>query len=108
MVVPALFLTGRVAVVFATTPAVALSRPVREVAKVVVPVAVRVENLPVLAAVPPIAGGDDKSKEPPSVKLPVVVTVPNSEIPETVPVPLTLVTDPEPLLLNVVQSVELR
>lgn len=94
--------------VLATTPAVVLIKPFKVVASVVVPVAVRVVNLPVFAAVPPIAGGDDKSSVPPSVKLPVVVTVPDSEIPETVPVPLTLVTDPEPLLLNVVQSVELR
>jgi hypothetical protein len=57
------------------------------------------------AAVPPMAGGLDKSSVPPSVKLPVDVTVPLSDIPETVPVPPTLVTEPEPLLLKVVQSV---
>ena len=42
---------------------------------------------------------------PPSVKLPVVVTVPVNVNPLTVPVPLTEVTDPDPLLLNVFQSV---
>ena len=45
---------------------------------------------------------------PPSVKLPVLVTVPVRVIPLTVPVPLTLVTLPLPLLLNVLQSVELN
>ena len=50
--------------------------------------------LTVLAVVPPIAGGADKSNVPPKVKLPVVVTVPLREIPETVPVPLTDVTVP--------------
>ena len=44
--------------------------------------------------VPPIAGGEDRSKVPPSVRLPVVVTVPDRLIPLTVPVPLTLVTVP--------------
>ena len=48
----------------------------------------------VFAVVPPIAGGADKSNVPPNVKLPVVVTVPLREIPETVPVPLTDVTVP--------------
>jgi hypothetical protein len=41
-----------------------------------------------------MTGGADKSNVPPSVRLPVVVTVPLSAIPETVPVPLTLVTVP--------------
>lgn len=48
----------------------------------------------VFGAVPPIAGGLDKSKAPPRVKLPVLVTVPLNEMPETVPVPLTDVTVP--------------
>jgi hypothetical protein len=52
--------------------------------------------VPVIAAgvVPPIAGGLDKSKVPPSVRFPLEVTVPLSDIPETVPVPPTLVTVP--------------
>ena len=50
--------------------------------------------LTVLAVVPPIAGGADKSNAPPKVKLPVVVTVPDKLIPETVPVPPTDVTVP--------------
>jgi hypothetical protein len=62
----------------------------------------------VFGAVPPIAGGLDKSNVPPSVKLPEDVTVPLRLIPETVPVPLTLVTVPDPLLLKVVQSVLVR
>ena len=37
--------------------------------------------------VPPIAGGEDKSNVPPSVKLPDVVTVPLRDNPDTVPVP---------------------
>jgi hypothetical protein len=45
---------------------------------------------------------------PPNVKLPVVVTVPVSVIPFTVPVPPTDVTVPEPLPLNVFQSVLVR
>ena len=44
--------------------------------------------------VPPIAGGLDKSNVPPSVRLPLDVTVPDNEIPLTVPVPDTLVTVP--------------
>ncbi|NDB06567.1 MAG: hypothetical protein EBX99_13480 [Acidimicrobiia bacterium] len=51
-------------------------------------------NVPVFAAVPPIAGGDDRSSVPPSVRFPVEVTVPLSDIPLTVPVPLTDVTVP--------------
>ena len=47
-----------------------------------------------LGVVPPIAGGADKSKEPPNVKLPLYVTVPLKLMPETVPVPLTDVTVP--------------
>ena len=50
--------------------------------------------LTVLAVVPPIAGGADKSNVPPKVKLPVVVTVPLRVMPETVPVPPTDVTVP--------------
>ena len=45
---------------------------------------------------------------PPSVRLPELVTVPVKVIPLTVPVPDTEVTDPLPLLLKVVQSVELN
>lgn len=45
---------------------------------------------------------------PPSVKEPLVVTVPVSVMPLTEPVPLTLVTDPDPLLLKVFQSVLVR
>jgi hypothetical protein len=58
----------------------------------------------VLGAVPPIAGGLDKSKVPPKLKFPDDVTVPLRLMPETVPVPPTLVTVPLPLLLKVVQS----
>jgi len=66
--------------------------------------------VPVIAAgvVPPIAGGLDKSNVPPSVKLPLVVTVPVNVNPFTVPVPDTLVTEPEPLLLKVFQSVDVK
>ena len=46
----------------------------------------------VFGVVPPITGGLDKSKVPPKVRLPVLVTVPLNVIPETVPVPLTEVT----------------
>ena len=45
---------------------------------------------------------------PPRVKLPLVVTVPVKVMPLTVPVPPTLVTDPLPLLLKVVQSAALK
>ena len=45
---------------------------------------------------------------PPNVRLPLLVTVPVSVIPLTVPVPDTEVTDPLPLLLKVVQSAELN
>ena len=57
---------------------------------------VAVTVVPVIAAgvVPPIAGGEDKSSVPPKVRLPDDVTVPDRLIPETVPVPLTLVTVP--------------
>jgi hypothetical protein len=48
----------------------------------------------VLAVVPPMAGGADKSSVPPKVRLPVLVTVPDKLMPETVPVPLTDVTVP--------------
>jgi hypothetical protein len=55
---------------------------------------VTVVNLPVDAVVPPMAGGEDKSSVPPKVRLPEVVTVPDKEMPLTVPVPDTLVTVP--------------
>jgi hypothetical protein len=69
--------------------------------------AVKSVNFPVFATVAPIAGGLDKFKVPPSVKLPEVVTVPVRVSPLTVPVPPTLVTVPvlDVLLLKVVQSV---
>jgi hypothetical protein len=70
--------------------------------------ALNVVNAPVFAAVEPIAGGLDKSSVPPKVRLPELVTVPLSDKPLTVPVPPTLVTVPEPLLLKVVQSVDVR
>ena len=57
-------------------------------------VAVIVVPLIVFAVVPPIAGGADKSNVPPNVKFPVLVTVPDKLIPDTVPVPLTDVTVP--------------
>ena len=63
-------------------------------------------NAPAAGVVPPIAGGDERSSVPPSVRLPEDVTVPVSVKPLTVPVPPTLVTVPDPLLLNVVQSVD--
>ena len=47
-----------------------------------------------LAVVPPIAGGADRSKVPPKVRFPLVVTVPVRVRPLTVPVPPTLVTVP--------------
>ena len=56
----------------------------------------------------PIVGGLDKSNDPPRVKYPEDVTVPDKLIPLTVPVPLTEFTVPEPLLLKVFQSVELK
>jgi hypothetical protein len=56
--------------------------------------AVMVVPVIVLAVVPPMAGGADKSSVPPRVKLPVLVTVPDKLMPETVPVPLTEVTVP--------------
>ena len=54
--------------------------------------------VPVIAfgVVPPIAGGLDKSKDPPNVKFPLDVTVPDNEMPLTVPVPDTDVTVPPP------------
>ena len=57
-------------------------------------VAFRTVPFTVFGAVPPIAGGLDKSSVPPKVRLPEDVTVPLRLIPETVPVPLTLVTVP--------------
>jgi hypothetical protein len=41
-----------------------------------------------------MVGGAERSKVPPKVKLPLLVTVPEREMPETVPVPVTLVTVP--------------
>jgi len=67
--------------------------------------ALSVVNAPVFAAVEPIAGGLDRSSVPPRVRLPELVIVPDKLIPLTVPVPATEVTDPEPLPLNVLQSV---
>jgi hypothetical protein len=61
--------------------------------------AVSVVNAPVLGVVEPIAGGLDKSRVPPSVKLPELVTVPVNVKPLTVPVPPTEVTVPV-LLVN--------
>lgn len=61
--------------------------PTNLVAVIVVPVMA-------LAVVPPIAGGLDRSNVPPNVRLPEDVTVPLRLIPDTVPVPLTLVTVP--------------
>lgn len=60
----------------------------------VVTVLVTVVKRPVLAVVEPIAGGLTKLNVPPSVKLPVLVTVPVKVNPFTVPVPLTEVTVP--------------
>ena len=57
-------------------------------------VAVTVVPLTVFAVVLPIVGGADKSNVPPKVKLPVLVTVPDKLMPDTVPVPLTDVTVP--------------
>jgi hypothetical protein len=77
-----------------------------------VPVAtveVTVVNLPVLAAVPPIAGGLDRSNVPPSVTVPVVVIGPPVKVmPFIVPAVATEVTEPEPLLLKVFQSVDVK
>jgi len=64
------------------------------VPNVVLSSTVSVVNLPVFGAVLPIVGGLDKSKVPPKVKLPLLVTVPDRVMPDTVPVPLTLVTVP--------------
>lgn len=57
-------------------------------------VAVTVVPVIVFGVVPPIMGGTDKSNVPPKVKLPVLVTVPDKLMPDTVPVPLTDVTVP--------------
>ena len=64
------------------------------VPNVVLSSTVSVVNLPVLGAVLPIVGGLDRFNVPPKVRLPLLVTVPDREMPETVPVPLTLVTVP--------------
>ena len=62
-------------------------------AKVAVPVLIRVVNLPVEAVVAPIAGGLDRSNVPPRVIVPEdVIGPPVSVIPFTVPVVATLVT----------------
>ena len=53
-------------------------------------------NAPVFADVPPIAGGEERSSVPPSVRLPLEVTVPVKVKPLTVPVPDTEVTVPVP------------
>jgi hypothetical protein len=67
----------------------------------------------VAVPVPPLATGSvpvtwlvrlTPESVPPSVRFPALVTVPVNVMPFTVPVPPTLVTEPEPLLLNVVQS----
>ena len=58
----------------------------------VLPFAVSVVKVPAAAAVPPIAGGLLKSNVPPRLKFPLLVTVPLSVIPLTVPVPPTLLT----------------
>ena len=57
----------------------------------------KVVNAPVLAVELPIAGGLVRSREPPSVRLPEVVTVPVKVKPLTVPVPPTEVTVPNGL-----------
>lgn len=57
-------------------------------------VAVMVVPAIVFAVVFPMVGGLDKSSVPPKVKFPELVTVPDRLIPETVPVPPTLVTVP--------------
>ena len=62
--------------------------------KVVLSSTVSVVNRPVFGVVLPIVGGAERSKVPPKVKLPLLVTVPEREMPETVPVPVTLVTVP--------------
>jgi hypothetical protein len=61
---------------------------------VVLSLTVSVVNRPVFGVVLPMVGGLDKSKAPPKVKLPEVVTVPVRVNPLTVPVPLTDVTVP--------------
>lgn len=62
--------------------------------KVVLSSTVKVVNAPVFGVVLPIVGGAERSKVPPKVRLPLLVTVPEREMPETVPVPVTLVTVP--------------
>jgi hypothetical protein len=64
-------------------------------AKVAVPVLVKVVNFPVDGEVAPIAGGLDRSNVPPKVRFPLLVTVPDNDIPLTVPVPPTEVTVPK-------------
>ena len=62
--------------------------------RVVLSSTVKVVNAPVFGVVLPIVGGAERSKVPPKVRLPLLVTVPEWEMPETVPVPVTLVTVP--------------
>ena len=62
--------------------------------KVVLSSTVKVVNAPVFGVVLPIVGGAERSKVPPKVRLPLLVTVPEREMPETVPVPVTLVSVP--------------
>ena len=57
-------------------------------------VAVTVVKVAEFGAVPPIIGGLERSKVPPSVRFPLVVTVPVKVNPLTVPAPLTEVTVP--------------
>ena len=76
----------------ASPPKIALSA-------LIFPLAVTVVNAPVVGVVAPtvplISIDAVPLKVPPKVKLPDVVTVPVKVKPLTVPVPLTLVTDPE-------------
>ncbi len=65
--------------------------------KVRLPESVREVKEPVEGVVVPIAGGLARLNAPPSVKSPVLVTVPERVRPLTVPVPDTEVTVPEPV-----------
>jgi hypothetical protein len=67
---------------------------------------VRIVNAPVLGVVDPMAGGLTRLSEPPSVKLPDDVTVPERVIPLIVPVPPTEVTVP-PLAPLTVENTKL-
>ena len=80
-----------------TTPVFAPSSITYETGLPDVPLAVTV--VPVIAAgvVPPIAGGEERLSDPPSVTVPVpVIGPPVSVIPLTLPVVFTWVTVPEP------------